>query len=76
MTANVIITTEKRMGAVLISPTSVLKRGDYAYVKVKVGNAIIEKQVTVGGYDKNGDIEIIAGLSDGELVLKNPEKIK
>jgi hypothetical protein len=72
----VIITTEKRTGSILISPTAILNKGDYTYVKVKIGNSIIEKQITVGGYDKNGEVEILAGLSDDELVLKNPQIVK
>jgi len=72
MTANVVITTEKRGNAVLISPTVIYKKDGFDYVKVLVGKTVVEKQVTVGSFDSIGNREIISGLSEGEKVLKNP----
>lgn len=72
MTANVVITTEKRSDAILISPTVIYKKDGVDYVKVLVGKTVVEKQVTVGSFDSIGNREIISGLSVGEKVLKNP----
>jgi RND family efflux transporter MFP subunit len=72
MTANVVITTEKRGDAILISPTVIYKKEGFDYVKVLVGKVSVEKQVTVGNFDSIGNREIISGLSVGEKVLKNP----
>jgi HlyD family secretion protein len=72
MTANVVITTEKRNDAILISPTVIYKKDGFDYVKVLVGKNIVEKQITVGNFDSIGHREIISGLSVGEKVLKNP----
>jgi len=72
MTANVVITTEKRGDAILISPTVIYKKDGFDYVKVLVGKTVVEKQVTIGSFDSIGNREIISGLSVGEQVLKNP----
>jgi len=72
MTANVVITTEKRSDAILIAPTSIYKKDGFDYVKVLVGKVTVEKQVTIGNFDALGNREIVSGLSVGEHVLKNP----
>ncbi len=72
MTANVVITTEKRSDAILISPTVIYKKDGFDYVKVLVGKSIVEKQVTLGNFDSIGNREIVSGLSVGEKILKNP----
>ena len=72
MTANVVITTEKRGDAILISPTVIYKKDGFDYVKVLVGKTVVEKQITIGNFDSVGNREVISGLSVGEKVLKNP----
>lgn len=74
MTANVVITTEKRSDAILIPPTVIYKKDGFDYVKVLIGKNVVEKQITVGNFDSIGNREIISGLSIGERVLKNPNK--
>jgi multidrug resistance efflux pump len=72
MTANVVITTENRSDAILLTPTSIYKKDGFDYVKVLVGETVVEKQITLGNFDSVGNREIISGLSVGEKVLKNP----
>jgi multidrug efflux pump subunit AcrA (membrane-fusion protein) len=74
MTANVVITTEKRSDAILISPTVIYKKDGFDYVKVLIDKTVVEKQITVGNFDSIGNREIISGLLVGEKVLKNPNK--
>lgn len=76
MTANVVITTEKRSSAILIPPTSIYKKDGFDYVKVLVGKSVVEKQVTLGAFDSKGNREIVSGLSFGEKVIKDPQSIK
>ncbi len=76
MTANVVITTEKREGAILLPTSTLIKKGEYSYVKVKIDKVLIEKQITVGGFDKFGNVEVLAGLSVGELVSTTPNTVK
>jgi RND family efflux transporter MFP subunit len=72
MTANVVITTLKKENTLLLPSSSIIKKGDYSFVKVKIGKSLVEKQVTLGSFDKSGDVEIIAGLSKGEIIVKDP----
>lgn len=73
MTANVIITTETKEGALLIPQEAVSRRNGFSYVKVMVGKETVEKQITTGGVASNGFIEVVAGLITGEVVIKNAE---
>lgn len=73
MTANVIITTETKEGALLIPQEAVTKRNGFSYVKVMVGKETVEKQITTGAVASNGFIEVVAGLTEGEVVIKNAQ---
>ncbi len=73
MTANVIITTETKQGALLIPQESITRREGFSYVYVLVGKEKVEKQVTTGAVASNGYIEVVAGLSPGEVVVKNAQ---
>jgi multidrug efflux pump subunit AcrA (membrane-fusion protein) len=73
MTANVIITTETRKDTILIPQEAIIKRNGFSYVNVMVSKEKIEKQVTVGAIASNGFVEIISGLSAGEVVVKNAQ---
>jgi multidrug efflux pump subunit AcrA (membrane-fusion protein) len=72
MTANVEITTEIKQGAILIPQESIIRKNGFSFVQVKVGKEIIEKQVTVGSVSSTGEIEILAGLVSGEMVVRAP----
>jgi HlyD family secretion protein len=71
MTANVIITTEMKQGALLIPQEAIVKRNGFSYVNVLIGKETIEKQITLGSTASNGFMEVLAGLSAGEVVIKN-----
>ncbi|MEN9647395.1 MAG: hypothetical protein RLY57_199 [Candidatus Parcubacteria bacterium] len=73
MTANVIITTETKEGALLIPQEAVTRRNGFSYVKVMVGKETVEKQITTGTVASNGFIEVVAGLAAGEVVIKNAQ---
>ncbi len=76
MTANVVITTGKKSDAILIPEDALIHKNGFTYVKVKVGGQFIEKQVTPGASSANGEIEIVAGLSSGEAVILEPDKLE
>jgi macrolide-specific efflux system membrane fusion protein len=73
MTANVVITTETKQGALLIPQEAIIRRNGFSYVNVMVGKQKVEKQVTTGSTASNGYIEIVSGLSEGEVVIKNAQ---
>jgi HlyD family secretion protein len=72
MTANVIVKTEKKENSLLINPSVVYKKDGFDYVRVLVGKEIVEKQITLGGFDAFGNKEVISGITAQEKIIKNP----
>ena len=69
MTANVRILTDEREGVLSIPRGIVVDRGGKKYVRVKVGDSIEEREVTTGAISSLGNIEILSGLSEGDVVV-------
>lgn len=69
MTANVVITTEKKSGVISIPQGIVMERGGKKYVLVKQGEEGVEREVMTGSVSSLGSIEITAGLSEGDVVI-------
>ena len=74
MTANIIITTEKKSSVIAVPQGTVIIHGDKKFVQVKENSAVLEREVHTGGTASNGTIEIISGLKDGDAVLLNSKK--
>ncbi len=68
MTANVTITAEKKTGIISIPQNLVITRDGQKFVLVKEGEERIERVVTVGNISSFGEIEILSGLSAGDIV--------
>lgn len=69
MTANVVITTDMREGVLSIPRGIVVERDGKKYVRVRVGEETGEREVVTGAIDNLGNIEILAGLSEGDTVV-------
>lgn len=69
MTANVVITTESKTDVIALPQLLVERRGTDTYVRVKVGESVEERAVSVGAVSSFGDIEILSGLVPGDLVV-------
>ena len=69
MTANVVITTEERDGVISIPQGLVTVREGKKFVLVKEGEATVEREVTTGSLSSVGAIEILSGLTDGDVVV-------
>ncbi|MBI2612366.1 efflux RND transporter periplasmic adaptor subunit [Candidatus Kaiserbacteria bacterium] len=72
MTANVVIKTDERAGIISVPQGIVFERGGKKYVRVKIGKEIEERVVTTGAVSNLGNVEILSGLSEGELVVLSP----
>lgn len=69
MTANILITTDAREGVVTV-PQGVVKQKDgKRYVSVKSGNKKESREVVVGAVSSLGEIEILSGLTEGDIVF-------
>jgi len=69
MTANVVITTDKREGVLSVPQGIVSERDGKKYVQVKTDDAITDREVVPGEVSSSGNIEILSGLSDGDVVV-------
>lgn len=69
MTANVVITADKRDGVIAIPQRLVKNVGTRQVVAVMVGNEVEEKDVTTGAVSSLGTIEILSGLSVGDVLI-------
>ncbi len=69
MTANVVITTDRRENIISIPQGLVTKRDGKSFVRVREGNEVREQEVVTGSVSSSGTVEIISGLSAGEEVL-------
>ncbi len=69
MTANVIITTDKKASAISIPQKIVITEGAAKYVDILVGGARVRKEVKTGLVSSLGNVEILSGLTEGDLVI-------
>ena len=69
MTANVLITTEKKSHAISVPQGIVLSKDGKKFVKVKEGGAIVERRIETGSVSSLGQIEVISGLEEGDIVV-------
>lgn len=69
MTSNITIKGEERDNVLAIPQRAVWSESGRKYVKVLIGKKIIEKDITTGLRGTDGNIEILSGLSAGDLVV-------
>jgi len=69
MTANIIITTGKKNNVIAVPQGIIINKGGQRFVKVKEGGVIVEKAVETGDVSSLGQMEIVSGLKDGDIVV-------
>lgn len=69
MTANTIIQTAEKPATVIVPQEALFLEGGEKMVSVDVGGKEVNKKVITGGINTEGKIEIISGLSVGDVVL-------
>ena len=69
MTANIIITTEKKSNVIAVPQGIIINKGGQKFVKVKEGEIFVEKAVETGDVSSLGRMEIVSGLKDGDIVM-------
>lgn len=66
LTTNINIETERREGVLAIPVYAVVKEGDKSFVQKLEGGQVIRVEVTTGLLGRDGNIEIISGLNEGD----------
>ncbi|MEK7109456.1 MAG: efflux RND transporter periplasmic adaptor subunit [Patescibacteria group bacterium] len=69
MTANIVITTDTKASVLSVPQGLVQYRGAKSYVRVLVGGAVQEREVTLGGVSSLGEVEVLSGLAAGDIVV-------
>jgi multidrug efflux pump subunit AcrA (membrane-fusion protein) len=69
MTANVVITADRRDNVISIPQRAVAQRDGTSYVRVMHGETPIEREVTTGAVSSIGSVEIVSGLAPGDILV-------
>ncbi len=75
MTANVLVTTFNKPNTIVVPGGVVFDKNGKKFVQIKNDEKIIDREVFLGSVSSLGQVEVISGLADGEMVILNP-KIK
>jgi HlyD family secretion protein len=68
MTANIVITTEKKDGVITVPQGIVTEKNGVLVVPVFQNGVFVDREVEIGSVSSLGTIEIISGLSVGDVV--------
>jgi HlyD family secretion protein/macrolide-specific efflux system membrane fusion protein len=74
MTANISIVADKRDNVISVPQKIITIREGKKLVKVKRGDIFEDREVTTGAVSSVGTIEILSGLSVGDVVLLSEKK--
>jgi HlyD family secretion protein len=69
MTANVVIVTEKKNNVIAIPQGAVRNIEGSKVVIIKDGDSTIEREVFTGAFSSSGNVEIVSGLNEGDIVI-------
>ncbi|MBX9765310.1 efflux RND transporter periplasmic adaptor subunit [Patescibacteria group bacterium] len=69
MTANIVITADRREGVISVPQKLVVSRGGKRFVTVKKNEMYEEREVVLGAVSSLGTVEIVSGLKDSEQVV-------
>ncbi len=69
MTANVAITTAQKDAALSVPQGLIISHDGKQFVRVLIGEATEEREVTIGGSSSLGEVEILSGLSVGDTIV-------
>ncbi|MEI6580683.1 MAG: efflux RND transporter periplasmic adaptor subunit [bacterium] len=73
MTANVSITIFNKPNVIVVPGGVVFDRNGKKFIQVKINEKLLDREVITGSVSSLGQIEIISGLSDGDVVILNPQ---
>ncbi len=76
LTANLRIETVKKDGVLLLPQYAIVENVSGAFVKQLEGEKQIEMPVTLGIRGKNGNVEVVSGLQEGDKVINVGSKPK
>jgi HlyD family secretion protein len=69
MTANVSITTDEKEGVISVPQGLLVRRDGKVYVRIITGGMVQEREVRLGGVSSLGEVEILNGLVQGDVIV-------
>lgn len=69
LTTTLHIGTAKREQAIKVPAYAIERKNDRSYVIVKAGEQVTEREVVLGVRGKDGTVEVVSGLEEGEEVV-------
>ncbi len=69
MTANILITTEKKSNVISVPQGIIATKDGQNLLKVMEGGIAVDRKVETGSASSLGQVEIVSGLQDGDVVL-------
>lgn len=72
MTANVSVLIFSKPNVIVLPGGVVFEKNGKKYVQIKKDKEIIDKEVILGDVSPLGQVEIVSGLVDGDVVILNP----
>lgn len=72
MTANVAIVIFNKPNVIVVPGGVVFEKAGKKFVQVKANDKTEDREVVLGEVSSLGQVEIVSGLSDGEIVILNP----
>lgn len=69
LTANIDVVSGKKIGVLVVPQRSLIARAGIYEVKVLEGDKVIIKEVTIGLRGSDGNVEILSGLEEGEIII-------
>ncbi len=69
MTASIIITTEKKSNVISVPQGIIINRNGVKFVLIKNGNNTVERKIETGSISSLGQVEVLSGLNDGDIVI-------
>jgi multidrug efflux pump subunit AcrA (membrane-fusion protein) len=76
MTANVDIETFRKAGALVIPLRSIVSKNGTNSVFVQTPDDTAQKTIGTGMSDSDGNVEVLSGLAEGDVILLNPTAVK
>jgi RND family efflux transporter MFP subunit len=72
MTANVSIITFNKPNVIVVPGGVVFLKNEKNFVQVKINEKTVDREVVLGSTSALGQVEIVSGLKDGDLVVLSP----
>jgi HlyD family secretion protein len=73
MTANVLIISSLKQGVIVLPKGVIYEKDGKKFVQIKKNKNIEEREISIGETSPIGQVEVIGGVNDGDIIILNPK---